>query len=215
MFDLLPISLVHGLVDQASFALLYYKLHKLSITLPLHSKTFWYYAPSCLLSDILVIAGLQIAVSYLTHSPAGGAIPEKGAKHNQDELEALLQDVDDHISVLEYEKHDEPEPTISLPPSRSARCLRACCKVVLAAVSLLTSFVSYTSVVAYKSEREFAVVFLQVVRLTHRLFPTGQTLYSPGSKLTTTWDPLVSSDLSLMNSGLFFYSSLQLSSSAG
>lgn len=56
------------MVDQACVALLCFKLHKLSITLPPSSSSFWLYLPSCLLSDLVVIAALQICKSYLYQS---------------------------------------------------------------------------------------------------------------------------------------------------
>lgn len=148
MFDI-----IHSLVDQASFALLYYKLHKLSITLPLHSKTLWYYAPSCLLSDFIVIAGLQMAAAYLARRPAREASPYKDGKYGDNELEELLQDVEDHISLSESDKYEAPAQQRLV--HYFGHYLRKTCRTALATISLFTSFVSFTSIVAYKTEREF------------------------------------------------------------
>lgn len=56
------------MVDQACVSLLCFKLHRLSITLPPSYSSFWLYLPSCLLSDLLVTAALQICKGYLFES---------------------------------------------------------------------------------------------------------------------------------------------------
>ncbi|KAK9900540.1 alkaline phosphatase-like protein [Cystobasidium minutum MCA 4210] len=48
------------LTDQASIALICYKLYILSITIPPWSKLYFYYLPSCMLSDVVAIAILQL-----------------------------------------------------------------------------------------------------------------------------------------------------------
>ena len=48
------------LTDQASIALICYKLYALSITLPPFTKIYAYYAPSCLLSDLVAVVILQL-----------------------------------------------------------------------------------------------------------------------------------------------------------
>lgn len=46
-------------VDQGCAALLCYKFHRLTVTLPVASRDFWRYLPSCLLADLIVIVGLR------------------------------------------------------------------------------------------------------------------------------------------------------------
>lgn len=53
-------SISAHLTDQASIALISYKLYALSITLPPWSKIYFYYAPSCLLSDLVAVLILQL-----------------------------------------------------------------------------------------------------------------------------------------------------------
>lgn len=48
------------LTDQASIALICYKLYALSITIPFTSKLYYYYLPSCILSDLVAIVLLQL-----------------------------------------------------------------------------------------------------------------------------------------------------------
>lgn len=48
------------LTDQASWSLICYKLYVLSITIPPYSKLYFYYLPSCLLSDLVAILILQL-----------------------------------------------------------------------------------------------------------------------------------------------------------
>jgi hypothetical protein len=52
-------SISAHLTDQASAALICYKLYALSITVPPTSKLYFYYLPSCILSDLLAICILQ------------------------------------------------------------------------------------------------------------------------------------------------------------
>lgn len=48
------------LTDQASWSLICYKLYVLSITIPVNSKLYFYYLPSCLLSDLFAVLILQL-----------------------------------------------------------------------------------------------------------------------------------------------------------
>lgn len=54
-------SMITHLTDQASWSLICYKLYVLSITLPVNSKLYFYYLPSCLLSDLVAVLLLQLS----------------------------------------------------------------------------------------------------------------------------------------------------------
>jgi hypothetical protein len=52
-------------VDQASSALLYFKLHQLAVVFSPASSLFYIYLPACMLSDLAVVGFLQAASYYL------------------------------------------------------------------------------------------------------------------------------------------------------
>lgn len=67
-------------VDQACAALVCYKLHRLTITLPVLSLDFWRYLPSCMLSDFIAIVVLQFITRWTVANARRGAAGASSAQ---------------------------------------------------------------------------------------------------------------------------------------
>lgn len=63
---------LQAIVNLGCSGIVCYKLNRLSITLSVLSLEFWKYLPSCLLSDLVAIAALQLLTRWIIHAYARG-----------------------------------------------------------------------------------------------------------------------------------------------
>lgn len=80
----LPSRILKGAVDQASAALLCYKVHRINVSLPILSADFWRYLPACALSDLVAIAVLQILARWVL---SGRRIPPASSRSGREPAE--------------------------------------------------------------------------------------------------------------------------------
>lgn len=179
-------GLVHGFVDQATFSLLFFKLHKLSITLPIRSSTFWYYAPTCLLSDIIVVATLQVCAVWLcstsnnsprkafpseVDSSSSASSPLATAESSDDSQETqrlLVKDEESGYASEKWASEAEEEHTSSHQIGKLERLWSAFAmpspifvfvgQIFLALISFVCVFVTFASVSSYLTQRKCSFV---------------------------------------------------------
>lgn len=158
-------ALTAGLLDQATFALLYSKFQMVSITLGPSSLLFWYYAPACFLSDLLVVAVLHAMGYYLRYSES------TEGRSNIQYTRVAENEWSPEVGQEEGRNSDESSMGGSLsekePANRRFRlttATRLVLQVCLMAVASICTCTAYTSITAYKAQRTYDVHLKAVCR---------------------------------------------------
>lgn len=167
-FTPILVKSVQPLLDQACAALVCYKLHRLTITLPVNSLAFWTYLPSCLLADVIVIALLQYACGKVLYASDDGEGAAAVAISQRRQSYGFLLDEAEEASLM-------PHKSKSTSPTRRPRKTSLALILALIVTSLILVGFTVLAIGSFEAGGEhrvsFSTSYLKVTILMHSFFP--------------------------------------------